>query len=344
MTMLTASNVWQSASDMTRQGKDCALITVAGVFGSAPRGPGTRMLISATGRFCGTIGGGALEWQVLAKAARFLAGPDHLAFHRFALGPELNQCCGGQVTIAMSRITSADRPLMKDLAARERSGPFLLATQRTPGGLMRTVLAPDDPRTITGDAGLVSRSCYVERFGERRQPLVLFGAGHVGRAVVAALKDLPFQITWCDRRPDQFPDPLPQNARQAHTAGALEGAADGAFILIMTHSHTLDYDLTFAALSARRFGFVGLIGSATKRARFLHRLHAAGLGAQITAGLSCPVGITGIASKHPAAIAASITAQLLTRLEVVNNAQKPARTLPGDSLVLRRDKREAIQS
>ena len=79
----------------------------------------------------------------------------------------------------------------------------------------------------------------------------------------------------------------------------------------MTHSHALDLEIVAAALSAGRFGFVGLIGSSTKRARFLSQMRAAGLSEAALAGLVCPIGAPGLKSKDPAVIAASTAVQLL---------------------------------
>ena len=79
----------------------------------------------------------------------------------------------------------------------------------------------------------------------------------------------------------------------------------------MTHSHALDLEIVAAALSAGRFGFVGLIGSSTKRARFLSQMRAAGVSEAALAHLVCPIGVAGLESKDPAVIAASTAAQLL---------------------------------
>jgi xanthine dehydrogenase accessory factor len=79
----------------------------------------------------------------------------------------------------------------------------------------------------------------------------------------------------------------------------------------MTHSHPLDLEIVSHALAARRFSFVGLIGSATKRARFLSQMRAAGLSDEALARLVCPIGLPGVEGKEPAVIAAAIAAQLL---------------------------------
>jgi len=142
--------------------------------------------------------------------------------------------------------------------------------------------------------------------------LCLFGAGHVGREVVSVMAGLPdVRILWIDAREDQFPDPVPDGAvrivSDVPEAEVLDAPDDAAF-LVMTHSHDLDLRLVETVLRRGRFRWLGLIGSATKRARFERRLAARGLEA---ARLTCPIGVPGVAGKHPRAIAIAVAAQLL---------------------------------
>jgi len=90
----------------------------------------------------------------------------------------------------------------------------------------------------------------------------------------------------------------------------------------MTHSHALDLDLVIAALQANRFYYVGLIGSATKRARFTSAMQKMGMAAEQVEKLVCPIGLTAIKDKAPAAIAASVAAQVLLAREAVLGASK----------------------
>ena len=168
----------------------------------------------------------------------------------------------------------------------------------------------------------------VERFCDSRRPVWLFGAGHVGRALMLALAPLPFEVTWIDERKDAFPSAVPGNVhsvRSADPAGEVARAPDGALIVVMTHSHARDLAVVHAALAAGRFGYVGLIGSASKRARFTRRLREAGVAQVRTAELVCPIGLPAIASKHPAAIAAGVAVQLLERDEALATSAVPVR-------------------
>jgi xanthine dehydrogenase accessory factor len=152
---------------------------------------------------------------------------------------------------------------------------------------------------------------------ESRTPLLLFGAGHVGRALVLALASLPFAVRWIDGRDDAFPPHIPAHATPVLTddpAAELARAPADAFVLVMTHSHPLDLAVTAEALR-RGFPFVGLIGSATKRARFARRFREIGIAEERIRALACPIGVPGIKAKEPAVIAASVAAQLLAERE-----------------------------
>ena len=188
-----------------------------------------------------------------------------------ALGPDLAQCCGGRVEWRIEIFGRDDLPELRERAQAEAAEPQ-------------------------------GRAVY------------LFGAGHVGRALALALGPLPFDLSWIDSREGAFPERAPANARlilSADPPAELTAAPDGALILIMTHSHPLDLAITVEALRQDRFGFVGLIGSETKRARFVSQMRAAGLTEAKLAKLTCPIGIVGIPGKEPAVIAAGVAAQLL---------------------------------
>jgi xanthine dehydrogenase accessory factor len=166
-----------------------------------------------------------------------------------------------------------------------------------------------------------------EREASRAAPVVLFGAGHVGRALVLALAPLPFAVEWIDTRAEAFPAHVPANARCCVLADPAAAAADappGAQVLVMTHSHALDLAVVAAALRRGDLA-IGLIGSATKRARFAKRLAEAGLDA---APLVCPIGVPEL-GKEPAAIAAGIAVELLRWRAAVLRSRPPQSGDPG---------------
>ncbi len=338
-----------------------ALVGVVATAGSVPREAGARMIVLPDGGFLGTVGGGALEWELIAEARAMLegSGPARLRVH--PLGPELGQCCGGRVTTLIEIFGPEDHAHVAELAAAEDAGfaceaPLPAAGRRLerviargvstnphgviPGGgadpgrrlAMPEELGPGSPlrsgRDDTREGGrddagreggvLLLPDRLVETFRDARTPLALFGAGHVGRALVLALAPLPFRIRWIDSRPEAFPALVPDNATPVRTpdpAAEIAGLPPGGFVLVMTHSHPLDLAVTAAALARDDLAFVGLIGSATKRARFERRMRDLGLTPAALRRLVCPIGIAGVTGKEPAVIAAGVAAQLLVERE-----------------------------
>lgn len=313
--------IWSRIAELLESERRVALVTVVEARGSTPREPGARMIVLPSGAFSGTIGGGALEWQALGAAQAALAGAgEGVILRDIALGPELGQCCGGRVKLAIELLGAGDIGLARDLAAREAAGPLVIASARAPQGPAERRLADAAEIAALGSFAvlLTKGGLLLQRFWDAATPLYLFGAGHVGRALVLALAPLPFRVTWIDPRPGAFPERVVGAVSllaAAEPVAALAAAPDGAFVLVMTHSHALDLDIVAAALRDGRFPYIGLIGSRTKRARFLGRLSELGLGEAAERRLTCPVGMTALRSKLPAAIAAGIAVELLLRRE-----------------------------
>ncbi len=262
----------------------CALVSVVKTEGSAPRDAGARLVVTPEG-FHGTIGGGTLEWRAIAEAQGLLDRGAAVKLSSHALGPDLGQCCGGRVRLATEIFGAASLPQLRDLAAREAQGRFTLK-------------------------GRIAGLDIVESFGDDNRRFYLFGAGHVGKALVLALAPLPFDVHWIDSRPGAFPRAVPQNVTLRDDAD-LADAPDGSLVYIMSHSHALDLAIADRALRNPRIAHVGLIGSATKRARFVKRLREAQVAEARIDGLICPIGVAGIRSKEPAMIAAATAAQLV---------------------------------
>jgi len=318
--------VWPRILDgLDRHGR-VAMVTVAATRGSAPREVGARLIVHPDGTFTGTIGGGTLEWKAIAIAQAALASPraSKAETRGFALGPELGQCCGGNVELIVELIEAEQRGAIAEFARREAEGWLTTRGRLSPErGVMREI----SDSALTPGAAAFAGGVLTEGFGDDRRPLILFGAGHVGRALVLALVPLPFAVTWVDPRPDAFPAHVPANVtlkELGDPADALAAAPNGAFVLVMSHSHQLDLALVSAALSDARFPYVGLIGSKSKRARFEKRLAAAGIPAGRIAELVCPIGVGGIRSKAPAVIAAATATELLIRDEALRAATVPA--------------------
>ena len=313
--------VWSRLAAIVAEHGAAALVSVHAVRGSAPREAGARMVVRPDGAFSGTIGGGRLEWDALAAArAALAAGRGPALSVDQALGPALGQCCGGRVTLLIETFDPRDADDVAALCRAEAEGSFEVEARIDEQGRVGRAALPSPLRGRgwpSRQRGSGEGAGWRERFGESRTPLLLFGAGHVGRALVLALAPLPFAIRWIDGRPDAFPAHVPGAVPVCSEDFAAEIAAApaGAFVLVMTHEHALDLAMVAAALRRDDLPLVGLIGSATKRARFERRLRALGLPEGRIASLVCPIGLPGIAAKEPAVIAASVTAQLLQRRE-----------------------------
>jgi xanthine dehydrogenase accessory factor len=316
-------------------------IVVASVRGSAPREAGATMLVRRHTEE-GSIGGGNLEFQAIAAARRMLAAPGPCAarVERFALGTRLGQCCGGSVELwfdrcepaALHAIAQAGQPDAADttllasvsdgVSATRRvridAGPAPAADLGTPPLAAIVIAEARKLRDSSERARLVrlpdGTRLLLERVAPARMPLWLFGAGHVGRALVKVLADLPFDVTWVDSRPDAFPATLPANTAvrlAADPAGSVGDAPRSACFLVLTHSHDLDYGILRALLERNEFRWAGFIGSETKATCFALRFDRDGIPPERVARLTSPIGVGGIDSKLPAAIAVAVAAQLL---------------------------------
>ncbi|MEC7258922.1 MAG: xanthine dehydrogenase accessory protein XdhC, partial [Pseudomonadota bacterium] len=281
-------------------------VVVAAIRGSSPREVGAAMLVWEGGQ-SGTIGGGALEFAA-ARAARALT-QDRVIQH--PLGPALGQCCGGAVTL-LSEVYGAAR-----LAGLDASDGVIA---RTVGGVdqmplsVARVMARARDRGQRPEAQLID-GWMIEPVHRPARAVGIWGAGHVGRAIVGVLAPLPeIALTWVDTAPERFPDEVPAGVTvlpAARPEVLVSRAPKNAEHLILTYSHALDLDLCHALL-CHGFSFAGLIGSATKWARFRGRLADLGHGAEGIARITCPIGDPAL-GKHPQAIALGVGAALLRR-------------------------------
>lgn len=285
---------WAAQARKALQAGPAALVTILATEGSAPRGPGTRMVITETG-LQGTIGGGALEHQATEQARTILGlSPGSWRVQDYPLGPLLGQCCGGRVRLLVERlgeVPEGDGPYEVQLGEKLR---------RRATGARPTTLSARGPKPEACDS-------FVEPAEGDRLPVLMFGAGHVGKAIAMRAQGLPLHLGWYDSRPEAADTPGVMLADEEAMA-ACAGSADGhTAVVILTHDHGVDYRLTAAALASEA-RYVGLIGSETKRARFLSRLEKDGID---PGRLTCPIGLPGPKGKEPEVIAIATLAQLL---------------------------------
>jgi len=302
------------------------LVTQCVVEGSAPREAGAKMLVMKD-TFWGTIGGGNLEHHVLEQARSLLSRPDlmHL-LQDYPLGPLLSQCCGGHVRVLLERFTDADACWLAALGQQ---------VQETGGLILESRLKGEGARKCTrgsAKSGLTERAPFADEFGEplphsrppRDQcafyrefialplsPVYTFGAGHVGRALMKVLSVSDFPLHWYDARPEYEGGAGPVPVRLLASLGeAVAALPPSAICIIVTHAHELDYQLTRAILARGDFLYCGLIGSKSKRARFLRRLASDNIPKAAVGRLTCPIGLPEIEGKTPFAVALSIAAEI----------------------------------
>ncbi len=328
-------NEWiDELSDLTAANEDVVMVTIAGIRGSAPREVGARMIVTAK-EGIGTIGGGQLEHQCTRIAVAMLGGDDNASVRTFPLGAAMGQCCGGVVDVLFEPMSAGLPEWLRDLRAlhgqREKAALLTHIGSKSKMIISEGRPYPHEslPETVAVRANEMLSSGYRGDGGERVDDwfidtivgtnfnVAVFGAGHVGTAVVAALSQLDCNIRWIDSRRNIFRS-TPSNVRAIESREpALEVAAmpAGSLYLVMTHSHAIDFDICDRILRRRDVEYCGLIGSRSKRRRFEKRYKQQGMPQEVIDRLTCPIGVDGISGKKPAEIAVAAAAEVLQAYE-----------------------------
>ncbi|MCS6762801.1 MAG: xanthine dehydrogenase accessory protein XdhC [Candidatus Protistobacter heckmanni] len=270
----------QTLAECNARGEPAVLVGVERTEGSAPRRAGARMVFSAAAQ-ADTIGGGHLEWKAAEVARGMLS----------AAAPQDD----GPASRLVKRF-----PLGPSLCQCCGGVEHLSFELKRPGAALSARIAAE-----------------AKAHAASRPHVVLFGAGHVGQALIHQLADLDCEVTWADEREALFPAGLPAQIRVEATdllEPVVDEAPAGSNFLVMTHEHSLDLALSQGILERMRergnVAWFGLIGSATKRAQFERRLAERGIGPSLLAAMTCPIGIPGIRGKEPELIALAVAAQL----------------------------------
>ncbi|MEP3247414.1 MAG: xanthine dehydrogenase accessory protein XdhC [Sneathiella sp.] len=301
---------WANILAKHRASGGCSvLLTVAAARGSTPRELGARMLVTSEDTI-GTIGGGALEYRAVQRAQEMLSAETDISeILQLPLGPELAQCCGGHVDVLVSPLTVSDLQWLENiLQVGQPADETYLHTSLHEGQVERRIVYNKEAGTTDDNTVLI------EPLDENHFHLALFGAGHVGKAVIQVLASYPCTISWIDERDEIFPDLLPDNVtKYVSPSPELLAATQpvDSYHLVMTHSHQRDLEICEAVLKHGNFGYLGLIGSETKRKKFEKRLQFRGMSDASVADMTCPIGLTEMRGKHPAEIAISVAAELL---------------------------------
>lgn len=334
----------------------CVLVVLIQAKGSTPREAGATMVVTSSESF-GSIGGGAFEYGAIEEARQMLrTGGDQKPMRRLQtwhLGADAGQCCGGECTLSLETLPPLTHSWLDRLIQYRDSEPCVLVTSlgehdlgEGHGKLVFTenhvegswpagqeVIAPHactllkSPLQATHNLQIVFRkpgdkfpAYLLQRYDPNNFRLMLFGAGHVGKAIIQVMSGLPCHVTWVDARHDMFPASVPRNVKKMVSAKndrIIAQARPGTFFLIMTHSHPLDLELCGHILKRGDFGYLGLIGSKTKRQRFEKRLRHMGLEQKVITRLTCPIGIPEISDKSLGAIAIAVAAQILRQRSIM---------------------------
>jgi xanthine dehydrogenase accessory factor len=262
---------------------------------------------------------------------------------RFPLAARVGQCCGGVATLVFYALDDRARGWLDAARACARAEAPFACVARIGSMPARMIVTADDVRGTFDDPALDSTAIAFARArlmagtagtllmplpGEREAslvvqierpdpfPVLVFGNGHVGRALIQVLGVLPAQVRWIDSREEDFPPSVPANVEVVVTdvpEAELREAPRGSFVLVLTHSHALDFALVESALARDDLRYVGMIGSRAKRAQLERRLTARGIAPERVASVACPIGapLPGLTSKAPGSIAIAVAAQLL---------------------------------
>lgn len=342
---------WTDAlRDAVLRDERAVLVVVAAASGSTPRDAGTAMLVTRD-ELAGTIGGGHLEFEATRIAREALSGDASGVWAvRFPLAARLGQCCGGVATVVFAAVDASAQAWLGVVASCQRAAvPCVIIARLGAEAAGRLVVTLDDARGSLGDAALDSAAVVEARsrlandaagtalvdatgtslFLHVVRPAAfhvhVFGNGHVGRALVQVLGALPAEVAWIDTREHDFPAAVPANVEVVVTddpAAEVAAAPRGAYLVVLTHSHALDFDVVEAALARDDLAYIGLIGSKAKRAQFERRMVQRGLPAESLGRVTCPIGVA-LASKEPGVIAVGIAAELLKLREQALLAREP---------------------
>tara|TARA_B100000003_G_C10897908_1_gene357963 strand:- start:708 stop:1427 length:720 start_codon:yes stop_codon:yes gene_type:complete len=225
----------------------------------------------------------------------------------------MGQCCGGSLSLLLEKFGPDEAAVLAGLAAAADTGTRLAHPLVAAIPLRKAKPGEQSAETM-----------FVAPVDDGQRPLFIYGAGHVARAVVPRMIGLGFDLFLVDVVKSRFPPPNSHAATHVlahHPETVAARAPASAVHLVMTHDHALDEAICLAILSRGDFGFLGLIGSATKRARFVRRLRQAGVAPEHLDRLVCPIGIAEISGKTPDMVALSVAAQLAIWHPAGNNRQ-----------------------
>jgi len=331
------------------QGEPVVVATVVGHSGSTPRTSGSKMIVHGDGRISGTVGGGALEGDVIRSALNlFATRAGAILFYDLnetTSTYDLDLVCGGKMHVFLDYVPAdraaidVYRALADSLAASRRA--LLVALVRGDDDhlqVTRSVLTPDGrpvdpaPYVLPESDQLTKALALTGADGAARmvplgpdrvviEPVAppdtvyLIGAGHVSLEVAWLTHRLAFRTVVIDDRPEFASEERFPTAYALRVCPDFEDVFAGftlgqdSFVVIVTRGHRLDKKVLAQALVSKA-GYIGMIGSARKKDTIYQGLMDDGVDLSELTRVHCPVGLD-IEAETPAEIAVSIAAQLV---------------------------------
>ncbi len=303
--------VLEHAAELARAGEPVALATVIVASGSTPRHPGAHMVVRADGSIFGTIGGGRVE-QVVTEAAVSVAAGAPACRVEHHLVRDLAMCCGGSMQLWIEPVAPSLAALDAALALWRRRRPGLLITP-----------LDGSPKRVDELAAHDRRHAWLE--GERfvepirpRERVLLFGCGHVGRAIGELAARVGFEVVACDddetgalARGTPWASAVVPSFELADVVRVAGSPGAGDYAIIVTRDHAIDQALLEKLLPVDALDYLGLIGSRGKVGRFRKRLAARGVATdERWARLRAPIGLD-IGAETPEEIAVAVVGELI---------------------------------
>ena len=337
--------------------KGFVLLTIISTKGSTPCSNGDKIVFSGAESVFGSIGGGNLEFKALSFAEELLSlNSNGTYLKKYPLGASLGQCCGGYVNVMFESFIQSDatNSWIKTVSnLLQDNEDFIVATivdgnseiefsskkfVYLDGNLSPNIddkkisslitksakdllLLSDSPTIVQfeNQSGALTEVCFEKVLTSEVQPVVIFGAGHISRALMPILINLPIKIYWIDDRAEQF-DKYQGDTSQIDIicddfVQSIPDLPDSSYCLVITYSHQIDFEICEKMITQNNFSYLGMIGSEIKGKKFRDRFHQKNFSEEVINKFICPIGDKQKFLKSPAAIAVTIAMDLINFIE-----------------------------
>ena len=313
-------NMPELALDWHRAGRGAVLATVVETWGSAPRGVGAQLVVSAAGEMEGSVSGGCVEGAVVVEAMEMAAtgaAPGRMLDfgvsddEAFAVG----LACGGRIRVWVEPVAAIGDALLADLVAARAARRAVAYEVDTASGARRLVGPGTHPDRFRADRSGMDGETFVHVHNPPLRMIVV-GAVHIAQALLPMARLAGHDPVLVDPRPAfgaaaRFPGQRILEDWPDEALAAL-GLDARTCVVTLTHDPKLDDPAIMAAIRSEIY-YLGCLGSTRTHARRVERLAAAGFSEAEIARIHAPVGLD-LGAQGPGEIAVSILAQVTQRL------------------------------